>query len=125
MVLSTIEGKNRLQFDEQRLGEIPQSIAVRVVLSRIENLHGHRGTTRGLSVAAPAGDRQLPDKVLQLALSENVIPESHLFNQFTSAVAQTGNSHHLVVRGQNVQYLGLRLDLGPASGRKANLWRVP
>ena len=91
IVFRAFVGKIGSSALEQLPGEIPQCVAVGVVVARVEDLNGHRRAARRLPVAAPTGDRKLPDVVLQLPFSEYVVPKAHVLDQFTLGVAQVGD----------------------------------
>ena len=78
--------------EQQCLGEIPKRFAVGVVLAGIEDSRRSSMSHASSAVAAPARDRQVPDVVLQLAFTEDVIPKSDLLDQFTLAVAQASDA---------------------------------
>ena len=106
------------------MSEIAQCLAVGVAFSRIEDLDGHRRATGGPTMTAATGDRQLPHKVLEFSLTEDVIPKSYVFNQFTSPVTKPCDQDRLPSRTKDIQHLGLRFDLAPPSRWQANLRRV-
>ena len=76
----------------------PEGLAVGVGLARAEDLDGHARAAGRPAVAAPAGDRQVPDVVLQPPFAEDVVPESDALDQFTLGVAQPRDPARPAVR---------------------------
>ena len=85
---NVIGGELGRQDRFERLDQLPrellQCLAVGIVVAGVEHLDGHRRAARRPARDCSAGDRQAPDVVLQLALTEDVVPESHMLDQFTS-----------------------------------------
>src|SRR5262245_33943516 len=80
MIDGTGRGQDGLQGGDQLAGEIAQRLALRVQVARIEHLDRHRRAAGRPSVAAPAGDRQASDIVLQLPFSKDVVPKTHMLD---------------------------------------------